>query len=140
MSYQDVLEANLIQAEGEVLWMYRDSLGYATLGVGHLIDQRKGGKISQAASRFMLQEDMVAADSEVHELIPTFDALSDNRKAALAEMVFNLGEGGLAKFDTFLGFIASGDFAGAADDLKGTKWATEVSGRAVRIANMIRSG
>ena len=140
MAYQDILETNLRAAEGEILWMYRDQFGYATIAVGHLIDQRKGGRISKAASAFILNEDMADVDNRIRDVVPSFDSLSDVRKAAIAEMDFQLGQGGLAAFTTFLGLIASQDFAGAADDLATTKWAQQVPSRAKRIADMIRGG
>ena len=44
----------LIAEEGEKLSAYQDSMGFWTIGVGRLIDARKGGGISQEESRYLL--------------------------------------------------------------------------------------
>jgi lysozyme len=46
MNMREHLIAHLRREEGEVLHVYKDHLGYLTIGVGRLIDKRKGGCIS----------------------------------------------------------------------------------------------
>lgn len=140
MSYQDILKAQLIVDEGNVPHAYRDSLGFLTIGIGHLIDQRKGGKISQAAIDLIFDEDVAEAEAGVRAIFPSFDTLSENRQAVLCNMAFELGDAGLATFTTFRGLVEAGDFAGAAADMLGTKWAKQVPARANRLAQMIKDG
>jgi len=42
------LEQQLRRDEGEVLHEYKDSLGYSTIGIGRLIDKRKGVLLNMA--------------------------------------------------------------------------------------------
>lgn len=69
-----------------------------------------------------------------------FAGLNEARQLAIVDMVFNLGKQKLDTFATFLGLMASGDFSGAADDLKTTAWYNQVGHRAVYVAEAIRSG
>ena len=50
------MKENLIRSlrgeEGEVLTEYKDHLGYSTIGVGRLIDKRKGGGITKEESAY----------------------------------------------------------------------------------------
>ncbi len=55
-------------------------------------------------------------------------------------MCFNLGLGGLLGFKETLHLIQSGQYVLAADAMLESKWAAQVKQRAVRLANMMRSG
>ena len=56
------MKENLIRSlrgeEGEVLTEYKDHLGYSTIGVGRLIDKRKGGGITKEESAYLLNNDI----------------------------------------------------------------------------------
>lgn len=43
-----MIKKQLIRDEGNVPYAYSDSLGYLTIGVGFLIDKRKGGRLPEA--------------------------------------------------------------------------------------------
>lgn len=134
---KDKLIADLIRDEGEVLHAYQDSLGYWTIGVGHLIDKRKGGKISRAASRFMLSEDIDEKMSELDQHIPWWRELSETRQRVLVNMAFNLGTNGLLKFRNTLQAIKEGRYKDAAGGMLKSRWAEQVGHRAVRLADMM---
>ncbi len=50
MTLAQSITQQLRRDEGEVLHAYQDSLGYWTIGIGVLIDKRKGGGITKAES------------------------------------------------------------------------------------------
>jgi len=54
------LEEQLRMDEGEVLHFYIDHLGFQTIGVGHLIDKRRGGGIDKETSDFIFNKDYEA--------------------------------------------------------------------------------
>lgn len=134
---KDKLISELIRDEGEVLHAYQDSLGYWTIGVGHLIDKRKGGKISKAASRFMLAEDIDEKMSEPDKALPWWRELSDVRQRVLINMAFNLGIGGLMGFLNTLKAVKEGRYKDAARGMLASRWRTQVGDRAKRLADMM---
>jgi lysozyme len=126
--------------EKEVLHAYQDSLGYWTIGVGRLIDKRKGGGISPAESDFLLHNDVDAVTTSLKEYLPWFAALDTVRQAVLVNMGFNLGIVGLLTFHNSLSLMEKGDWNGAAAEILKSRWAAEVGERADRLAEQLRSG
>lgn len=130
----------LIGEEDEVLHAYADSRGYLTIGVGRLIDARKGGGISQEESRYLLNNDI---DSKLHDLLtraPVFTALDDVRQRALCNMCFQLGIDGLLKFKKMWAALVAGDWQAAHDEALDSAWARQTPARAERVAQMLLTG
>lgn len=126
--------------EGRRAAAYQDSLGFWTIGVGHLIDARKGGKLSEAIIDAVLVEDIAAQTTElVHEL-PGLAELDEVRFAALLDMEFSLEYEGLKHFPLLMLAIHKKDWNEAAKQVLNSKWATQVGKRAVEIAEMLRTG
>jgi lysozyme len=55
-------------------------------------------------------------------------------------MAFNLGVEGLKRFKDTLSSVQAGEYQEAAKCMLDSKWASQVKGRAVRLANMMRTG
>ncbi len=138
-SLQELLEVMLVREEGEVLYAYQDHLGYWTIGVGHLIDRAKGGRISKRISRLILEEDtrdkLAAART-----YPWFDKLDVVRKVVVVGMIFQLGEAGFANFRNTIKDIAAGRYASAAARMLESLWARQTPERARRMAHMMKTG
>ncbi len=115
--------------------MYTDSEGNYTVGWGHLVSNG----FSDAVADLMLTEDREQAVHDC-ETFPWFAGLSDVRQRVLAEMSFALGLPRLQGFRKMLAACAAGDFDLAADELLDSKWASQVGDRAIRLAEMLRSG
>ena len=97
--------------------LYRDIAGKLTAGFGHLVrpgeDFSKG--LDKQGALALLSKDLQASVDSVTRLVKVH--LSNNQQKALADFVFNLGEGALAK-STLLKKLNAGDFAGAADQFQ----------------------
>lgn len=130
----------LVQHEGLKLSAYQDSLGYWTIGVGRLIDARRGGSISEEEAFYLLEHDIDQVVRECDSAFPWFEGLDEVRQRVIADMAFNLGIGGLKKFTRTLAAIARGDYDDAASRMGQSLWARQVKGRAVRLAHMMRTG
>jgi lysozyme len=129
----------LVQEEGEILHAYRDQLGYLTIGVGRLIDARKGGGISRGESRGLLMNDITRRTS-VAQQYPWFAALDTVRQAVVVGMIFQLGEVGFAGFKNTIKDIVAGQFDSAATRMLQSRWAEQTPERAARMAAMMRTG
>lgn len=121
------------QDEGNVPSAYQDSEGYWTIGVGRLIDARKGGGLSDEEVQFLLTNDIEAATRTCHRLYPLFYSFTNDQQDALINMAFNLGFKGLVGFHKMNACIHQGDWAGAAREAKDSKWHSQVKARADRI-------
>ena len=126
--------------EGEVLHAYTDSLGMLTIGVGRLIDKRKGGGISKEESEMLLRNDIDEVMYELNNRLPWINNLNAARKAVLMNMGFQLGITGLMGFSKTLSLIEAGDYTQAADQMLRSKWASQTPKRASEMAEQMRSG
>lgn len=136
---RDILD-QIILHEGEVPYAYPDSLGYLTIGVGRLIDRRKGGGLRPDEIRLMLANDLRDVEAALDRRLPWWRGLSAVRRKVLIDMAFNLGVEGLLKFRNTLALVQAGEFGRAADNMLASKWAGQVKGRAQRLAQMMRTG
>lgn len=135
MSYLDILRTQLPMDEGQRLFPYRDTMGKLTIGVGHNLTDNG---ISNAVQELMLSEDIAAAESLARGYVPTFDSLSDVRRAVVVNMAFNMGTR-LGGFTKTLAAIRDGRWDDAANGMLASVWAGEVGVRANRLAYMMRS-
>ncbi len=119
------LRAQLIRDEGRVPHAYPDSLGYLTIGVGHLIDEKKGGTLPDHIIEQLLDHDIVTHAEELYARFPWVVQLDPVRKATLINMAFQLGVTGLAGFRRAMGFLERGEYTAAALEFADSKVARE---------------
>jgi len=130
----------LKQEEGEVLHAYKDHLGFLTIGVGILIDKRKGGGITNEESDYLLVNRLSSIYKELVISLPWLDKLNEAREAVLVEMAFQMGIEGLLKFKDTLAKIKASDFEGAASSMLSSLWSRQTPGRANRMAKQMLTG
>lgn len=138
---RDRLAVQLRRDESEVLHAYQDHLGYWTIGIGRLIDKRKGGGISAEESAYLFGNDLNERLSAVRRQLPWFDRLDEARQGVLINMSFQMGVDGLLGFRNTLAMIERGDYAAAADGMLNSLWAREQTpARARRLSEQMRTG
>lgn len=131
----------LTREEGEVLHAYEDHLGYLTIGVGILIDKRKGGGITKEESRFLLLNRVKGVVEGIRKHLSWFDSIGNEpRKAVLIGMAFQMGLNGLLGFKNTLEMIRVGDYDKAAVGMLNSLWARQTPARAKRMAKQMESG
>jgi lysozyme len=127
--------------EGESATVYLDHLGYATLGVGRLVDSRKKGSgLRKVEIEFMLQNDVDDRINALNRALPWFQNLDDARKGVLLNMAFQLGTDGLLGFKNTLALIRDGKYAEAADAMLISRWAEQTPARAKRMSRQMATG
>jgi len=128
------LKAQLRKEEGARSCAYQDSLGYWTIGVGRLIDSRKGGGLSAAEIDMLLDNDIKRNYEAVLVALPWIIKLSDARQAVLIEMAFQMGLKGLLQFKRMLSAVEDVQYFEAAAQMLESTWAKQTPNRARRLS------
>lgn len=137
---RDDLARQLRRDEGVVEHAYIDSEGWTTIGVGRLIDKRKGGRLRDDEIEYLLQNDITEKTDELLRRLPWVADLDEARQGVLINMAFNLGVSGLLGFRKTLALVKAGDYASASVEMLDSKWARQVKGRATRLSEQMRTG
>ena len=137
-------ECQLKIHEGYKLFVYNDSRGLPTAGIGHLLRANElslfpvGSPVSSTQVDTWFQHDCAASIKGAQNLVNTsWGNLSDIRKRAICDLVYNLGQGGVSKFVKFLAAMNAQDFNTAGQELKNSKWYTQVGQRGPKVITMI---
>lgn len=129
--------ADLIrQHEGLRLDLYKCPAGKNTIGYGHNLDDNG---ISKDTAEFILQRDIEDAEAHLKQYF-WFENLDAGRKAAITDMMFNLGVKTFSTFHKMIVALGEGDFEKAADEAKDSDWYKQVGKRGETIVRIIRSG
>lgn len=135
---------NIIQQlkneEGSVAHAYQDSLGFWTIGVGRLIDERKGGLLYPDEIDYLLKNDIKRKTDGLNDALPWFVLLDEARQAVLIQMAFQMGVKGLLAFTTTLGHVRVGRYAEAAVAMLESLWAKQTPERAARLSKQMETG
>ncbi len=125
--------------EGESPTCYQDHFGYWTIGVGRLIDAKKGGGLRPDEIAYLLNNDIVDRREALTKALPFFAELSSARQGVLINMAFNMGVAGLLKFKQMLAAVEAGHWGIAANEMLDSNWAHQVPKRAVRLASQMET-
>ena len=140
------LRKELTEDEGYVYEVYNDHLGYPTFGIGHLVresDPEHGEEIGTPVSEDRVIEafesDIETVLSDCETLYPNFDSLPEEAQLIIANMMFNLGYPRLSKFKGMKRGVDSEDWNAAADEMVDSRWYKQVTNRANRLVERMRS-
>lgn len=136
--------------EGERLVAYQDTLGYWTIGVGHLLPDPRNPKwrgycITKEESDALFDQDCAHHVSLIQRYAPWALTLDEVRRYVIIDMTFNLG---IAPFDgdgykdwpIFVRQVQTHQWLMAARNMRSTLWARQVKSRAIRLARMVETG
>ena len=140
------LREELTEDEGCKYEIYLDHLGYPTFGIGHLdreSDPEHGEEIGTSVSEDRVIEafesDIETVLSDCETLYPNFDSLPEEAQLIIANMMFNLGYPRLSKFKGMKRGVDSEDWNAAADEMVDSRWYKQVTNRANRLVERMRS-
>lgn len=141
MEYDD-LKARIKEHEGFVPKIYKDSLGFATIGYGHLVlptDKFKEGVTYKKKDlEEVFDRDFNIAKSNANQLISGLP-LHHQAKCVIIEMVFQLGIGGVSKFKNMWKALGEGDYQTASEEMLDSRWAKQTPKRATDLSNVMKS-
>jgi len=137
---KDELKKQLTRDEGVVEHAYQDHLGYWTIGVGRLVDKRKGGKLRPSEIDFLLENDIADRIAALTAKLPWFTKLDEARQGVLVNMSFQMGVLGLLGFKNTLKMVETGQYENAANGMLQSLWARQTPERAKRLSEQMRTG
>lgn len=130
------LKSLLVQHESYKQFVYTDSTGHLTVGIGRNLTDRG---ISTTEALYLLDDDVLYFTNKLNHYLPFFSDLSESRKIALIDMCFNLGVQGLLNFTQMIAELEAGNYENAAKEMLESKWAQQVGERATTLANIMRT-
>ena len=141
----DELRARVTSAEGIVDHVYLDSLGKATIGIGHLIQPHErdrfpeGKKISREEidELFDLDLNRAAAGAEVLIQECIGHDLPQHVGEVIVEMVFQLGTQGVRNFSKMWKAMRVKDWKTAASEMKDSRWHKQTTKRCEHLAEIV---
>lgn len=122
--------------EGKRLDLYKCPADKWTIGYGHNLEDNG---ITEAIADALLAEDIRDSESYLKQYF-WFTDLDHNRKAALTDMMYNMGPKTFSHFDHMIEALGEGDFERAADEAMDSKWYKQVKGRGETIVRILRTG
>lgn len=148
----------LIEHEGLVLTVYKDSLGIDTIGIGRNLKDRGISReeldyldipnmevvyehgISEADARYLALNDIAIVENELCRVHTCVEDLDSVRQLILMDMAFNMGVPRLCKFRKMWNAIHEQNFEAASLEMMDSKWARQVGRRAAILSNAMKSG
>jgi len=145
----DELKARIRDHEGCVDTMYLDSLGKATVGIGHLVQPhergrfKEGVKISQdeIEDLFLIDLNRACAGAEqvIGQMYKGDRRLPQAIEHVIVEMVFQLGSSGVSKFAKMWKALSDGNRKQASLEMKDSKWHSQTPVRCEALAEIVEN-
>ena len=136
-----IIKDRIKKHEGYRDIIYTDSLGYKTIGYGHLVIEDgfiPGVQYSKKELEEVFEKDFAIAVQGANKLIGDFD-IDDDAFGVVVEMCFQLGFPRVLKFKFFLAALQKQDYEKAAEEMLLSKWHEQTPARCQELSNIMRS-
>ena len=136
------LKERIKEHEGFVPRIYKDSLGFATIGYGHLVKEgeqwEEGKEYTKEQLEYVFDTDFEEAKKNAFSLIGDIE-LVDDAKCVIIEMVFQLGIAGVGKFKAMWKALKENDYNTASLEMLDSRWAKQTPKRAEKLSAIMNS-
>lgn len=152
-----VSQSVITSEEGVRPISYTDTTGHRTVGIGFNMDASAARDIWKRAGipesfqdvydgKVALSQDSIdklygktskGAERAARAVVPQFDKLGENQRAALTSLVFQLGRDGLSKFKRTLSYLTEGNGKAVENSLLSSLLAKQAPARTRRTALML---
>ena len=143
---RDKLYEEIKEDEGEILEIYKDHLGYPTIGIGHLVTEKDeefgeatGTPITAERSRELFDRDIEVAIKDCEQLYGQWHNWPEEVQLILVNMAFNLGGPRLARFKNMKNMLSQGKWKEAAAEGRDSLWYRQVTNRAERLMRRLEN-
>lgn len=132
--------------EGCVYSVYLDHLNLPTVGIGHLVtewdeeyEKPVGTEVSEDRVNELFEKDVQVTIDECKVLFDDFDELPEEGQQIIANLMFNMGRPRLSKFVKFREAVRNRDWVEAGNQLKDSRYYTQVTTRADRLIKRLEA-
>ncbi len=129
----DQLTQAIIDHEGVNRYVYQDTRGFLTIGIGRNVDTRSGRGLSENEISYLLDNDIKLCESKLVNQ-SFYIHQNDVRQGVFIELVFNMGYAGLMEFRRFIAAMEAKNYELAVNELKDSLWSQQVG--ASRVNNI----
>tara|TARA_R110002167_G_scaffold84547_1_gene229853 strand:+ start:67 stop:501 length:435 start_codon:yes stop_codon:yes gene_type:complete len=137
----EVVEKRIKEHEGFSQELYKDHLGFATIGHGHLITENdnfeSGVTYPKAQLVELFKQDLARAEKETDELIGHISELHNVARDCIIEMCFQLGKRGVQKFVKMLLALEERDYKSASLEMLDSKWNKQTPKRCQELSRLM---
>ena len=139
------LKARVQDHEGLRTSMYLDSLGKATVGIGHLVQPHERERFAEGVE-IPMEEIMEIFDMDLNRAAAGADMLIEDNVGhdlpqhvgeVILEMVFQLGTTGVSKFKKFWKALRVKQWETAAAEMKDSRWHSQTPKRCESLAEIV---
>ena len=126
----------LAYEEGVRKYPYRCTAGKLSIGIGRNLEAKP---LSDRVIDQMFDEDLLEASISARKIFGEkfLESISDNQRLAIINLIFNLGEAGFLTFQRMISAMRGRRWLEAADELRDSKYYTQVTLRAERVIDML---
>ena len=132
--------------EGCVNSVYLDHLNLHTVGIGHLVTEWDdeygkpvGTEVSEERVNELFEKDVQVTIDECKLLYNDFDELPEEAQQIIANMMFNMGRPRLSRFHKMKKAVDARDWVEAGNQMKDSRWYNQVTTRADRLVERMKS-
>jgi len=116
--------------------VYKDTLGYETIGYGFAI---KDLKLDENLSSIILEKKMTILILDCFSRFQWLNAQPSVIQEVIIEMCYQLGITGVSKFKKMIANIKSGDYILAGNEALDSRWAKQTPNRAKELSERLKS-
>lgn len=121
--------------------VYSDSLGFATIGYGHLVlptdNFVEGVAYPKEELEAVFDNDFQIALTSAEELLEEIE-VPETIKGVIVEMCFQLGKPRVMKFKRMWEGLEAGDYNKSADEMIDSNWHKQTTARCESLAELVR--
>ena len=136
------IKERIKQHEGFRDTVYSDSLGFATIGYGHLVlptdNFVEGNTYDKETLEEVFDNDFKIASDSARELLRDIEH-NHIIFGVIVEMCFQLGKPRVMKFKKMIANMQDRNWKGAADEMLDSLWAKQTPNRALKLSNEMKS-
>ena len=132
--------------EGCVYSVYLDHLNLPTIGIGHLVTEWDdeygkpvGTEVSEDRVNELFDQDVQITIDECKLLYNDFYDLPEDAQQIIANMMFNMGRPRLSRFHKMKKAVDARDWVEAGNQMKDSRWYNQVTTRADRLVERMKS-
>ena len=135
------LEERLMEHEGFIPKIYKDTRGLATIGYGHLVTKQdtfiEDVEYPEEELYDLFLKDLQKAKNGAEEIVGHIKELHSTAKEIITEMVYQLGVTGVRRFLKTLLHLENRDYKNASMEMLDSAWRKQTPKRCEKLSKMM---